>query len=180
MRSSKHFQEQYEYVFSPCWRENRSATVRCCGPWDRSPSSGAPPTCSTHPRLQQQQVAQMCLHSSTPFLPHAYHCIWRGHFHASFQAIFSQVHCTKYRPDQRKIKNNNNPKTVRPLCTTPLMLRSCIGQEDDLGWCMAPRLQLQSLQEQKAMVSSLHLRSWESGPFPVVYASYSAVLLGAL
>lgn len=96
------------------------------------------------------------------------------HFPSNF--VSSALHTIQAWPEEK----NNNPKTVRPLCATPLMLRSCIGQEDDPGWCIAPRLQLQSLQEQKAMVSSLHLRTWESGPFPVVYASYLAVLLGAL
>lgn len=154
--------------------------MRCCGPWDRSPSSGAPPD-PQHPSqaaaaaggTDVSALINTLLASHLPLhLKRTFPCFIS-------RAIFSQVHCTQYRPDQRKIKNNN-PKTVRPLCATPLMLRSCIGQEDDPGWCMAARLQLQSLQEQKAMVSSLYLRSWESGPFPVVYASYSAVLLGAL
>ena len=102
-------------VFSPRWRETRSATVRCYGPWDRSPSSGAPPDLQ-HPSQAAaaaggsdvSALIDTLLASHLPLhLKRTFPCFIS-------QAIFSQAHCTQYRPDQRKRKNNN-PKTVRPV-----------------------------------------------------------------
>lgn len=123
LRSSKHLQEQYKDMFSPHWGETRSAVVRCCSPWDRSLSSRAVPG-QQHPSgaaaVGGSDVSAL-IHTLlashlSQHLKRAFPCFisW---------AVFSQVHCPRYRPDQRKIKNSNNnkPKPVMPLCTAPLI-----------------------------------------------------------